>query len=399
MNRFIYIAVLLILSLLVFYFTNKLLPSNLSNKERLGKDLKTSPANLYLWKINDEAPFKYRILFKEVVLNSYNLLGNKEDSSSFFITYKIWSGIFYSLAVITYFIFLQILGFKTNLAFSGCLLMLFSTPYLVAYVPPIHTREDILGYLILLLGLIFIIKKKTFWVLLLSIVGFLCRETLLILPLVYFFFSAQEKYWIRYGLPLLTITTYLVYRIISGVETYDAKQGLLWNLSNPAQVIGFLFLSFGFLWLPFLHCIRRWNSSTDANQETTNLFLKSSLFVVVLVLITTFLGGIFNEIRLLFLAFPWVITVSLNYYRQYSSEFTSRIKKGSYIIFIFGSLIFFIIIAFFTILNINKFIVPSKYGISYQLWAALTFIHLYLVTISLPVHLKIDHALAINKRQ
>jgi len=397
MNRFRYLAVLLILSLLVFHFTNKLLPSNLKNKERLARDLKTTPTNLYQWSINDKAPFKYRILFKEVVLNSYHLLGDTDDSSSFFNTYKTWSAIFYGVAIITYFMFLELVGFKKELAFSGCLFMLLSTPYLIAYVPPIHTREDILGYLILLLGLICTVKRKPLFVLLLSVVGFLCRETLLILPLFYFFFSAQEKIWVRYGLPVLVTLAFVGYRITNGVEIYDASQGLQWNLTNPVQVIGFLFLSFGFLWLPYLHSILRWNQMVDNKQETISFFLKSSPFVLLLVLITTFLGGIFNEIRLLFLAFPWIITTTLNFYNQYSSEFASSFRNRYYTIFVLGSLIFFVIIGFFIINNINKYIVPSKYGISYELWATFTFIHLYLATISLPIHIKIERTIAMNK--
>jgi len=397
MNRLRFLSILIILPLLVFHFSNKFTTSNLSSKEKLAKDLKTDPDKLYQWSINNEAPFKHRILFKEVVLNSYYLLSKKDNSFRFFYTYKAWSAVFYCLTILSFYAFLKILGFKKRFAYYGCFFMLFSTPFLVAYAPPIHTREDILGYLILLLGLICTVKRKPLQVLLLSVLGFLCRETLLILPLFYFFFAKEEKSWIRFGLPLLSISLYLIYRIVSGLEAYDSTFGLRWNLENLEQVLGFSFLSFGFLWLPYFHSLIRWKQIMNNDNQAVDFFLKSSPFILLLILVTTFLGGIFNEIRLLFLAFPWVITVCLNYYSRFFCEFIASFKKGSYSIFVFSSLIFFIIIGFLLINNINKFIAPSKYGISYQLWTTFTMIHLFLTIILLPIHIIIERTISMNE--
>jgi hypothetical protein len=272
-----------------------------------------------------------------------------------------------------------------HFAFAGAAIFAILPPLLMAYNVPLHTREDTLGYIILIAGLIAIIKNDTASIILTTLIGVLCRETLLLLPFINLFFNKKQNLWIRVLVVILGFGVFLLIRIISGITKYDYWEGLNWNLSNIEQVVGFGYITFGFLWLPFfLSFKKRVQSSPD-----TTIITQSGLSVFILVIVTTFMGGIFNEIRLLYLLSPWVIITSLLYYLENKNEIKSILRLKWYRIFLITISLFAIsalVILFICALQLK---VSSKYDIPYKSWITIGLIQAYLGIATLPIGFKI----------
>src|SRR5438045_6857669 len=81
--------------------------------------------------------------------------------------------------------------------------------------------------------------------------GALCRETLLILPLINFLY-ARSSFVLRTLTGALSVGTWLIMRWLVGFESYDVIGiGLRFNLENPFQTAAFALMSFNMLWVIF----------------------------------------------------------------------------------------------------------------------------------------------------
>ncbi len=370
------IILIVLLSLPVFYlggFEGGYLRDEIS----MGSELKSPSDALAEWKLSDEAPFKYRVLFKAVVHQVASLVfsGSNRD---FYYAYIIVSYSFFLATIVALYSFIRLNGFSPGLTWLGLGFFLVSPVVLMAYKIPVHVREDYMAYFILLLGLIAIHKNNFVLLLITFIVGPLCRETLLILPFTYLFFTRNHTLVKRLFLAGMPIIIIIIIRFLIGYEKYDYFLGLRWNIDNPIQVIGFSLITFHFMWIPlivYLFIRKRMNLLSSYLD-------KSLLPVIGLVVTTTLIGGIFNEIRLLFLVFPWVIIAVLRVIEKNEqiglSEWFSKSKMSIYLIF----QPFIIFIVFYLSNKIN-IVGKSAYEIPYYQWILVSLLYFEMMLFAL----------------
>ncbi len=369
---------LLLLSALTFSVSNFLLNGSLKDEKRLGVELKSHPDSLYTWKISEEAPFKYRVLHKAVVKSIYLIIkGQYDDNKIFFRTYQFTGFVLQSLAIILFYFFLIQINLEEN-AWLGTLLFALMPPLLFAYNLPVHTREDTLAYTLLILGLLSIVKNNTLFIILFAIVGVLCRETLLLIPFVNLFFNKNQNIYLRLFISAIAFGVFLLIRLYFGLEVYNYWEGLIWNKKNLPQVIGFGYITFGFLWIPFFYFFKK-----RVNPTFNHLIYNSAPSVFLLVIITTFVGGIFNEIRILYLLFPWVITSGLFYYTEHKFELLELVKSKEFKLSAFAWAVILFAITFYAF-NLVSRSFKSQYDIPYLTWLIVASLQVYLGIVLLP---------------
>ena len=387
-RQWLYIIVGLIATV-VFFFSNENLRGYLQCDACLGKEIQADQDSLYQYKLADKVPFKYRILFPTIVKASHKAVFGENNSIGFYYTYKFWSWFFYVSSACLLFYLLKIAGFDDGISLTGAIIFILLPPMLMAYTLPVHTREDPLAYTILLLGLVCLVKDKKIIFVFVSIAGALCRETLLLLPMLYFFFAGDKILWRRLIIPAIPGVVWLLLRISIRHEQYDVAEGFNWNNNNPEQVIGFLFITFNVLWIPFvIHTIRFKHNLQNTN--TVRLFFsRSSLLTLSVILLTTYFGGIYNEIRLLYLLAPWFIVMAAGFLESYGTQIKEMILTKGYMTFIFSAMIVCAILMHFILKYQSVLIVPGKYAVPYHLWIIISVIYLCITIIFIPVSVKI----------
>jgi hypothetical protein len=373
LHSFSKIILLIFISAGVFLLSNILLDGSLKNHQNLSGELKSPQDSLFLWKIGEEAPFKYRVLHKAIIATTNNILtGSNDNNAMFFSTYRFYALIFHIAATLLFYLFLSEVGLN-KMSLTGSILFAILPAMSVAYIVPLHTREDTLGYCLLLVGLIAMNRNNILLVLLATILGVLCRETLLVIPFINLFFNNKQKIWLRFFISAISFGIFIYIRWFYGVSNYDPWEGLKWNIKNLEQVVAFGYITFGVLWLPILLACKKSNKLFKSNQ----LIERSSLIILILILSTTFLGGIFNEIRLLYLLAPWIIYFALNYYIENEQTIKNIITSSSFkrkALLIFMSLA---MLNIYAILVLDRFIKLSRYNIPYGLWITIGVIQVY----------------------
>ncbi len=381
MGGFREIILLVVLAGCTLFISNAFLNGSLKSSLYLSRELKSPPDSLYQWNIGTEAPFKYRVLQRSIVLNTYKLITrNKDSNTSFFFIYRAYAILFHVLSILLFRYFLIKNG-MAEIALAGSILYALLPPLLMAYNVPLHTREDTLAYSILTMGLLAIIKNNTFSTLTTILLGVLCRETLLLLAFVNLFFNKKQNLWARLTIALAGFGLFFLIRINSAFDKYNYLEGFNWNIQNPEQVIGFGFIAFGLLWVPFLLSFRTKNQ----NPVAFSIITLSGPSVFFLVILTTLMGGIFNEIRLLYLLAPWVIVAALSYYLENKEEITSIFQLKRYRLFVMITLLLVIIFTAFVMINTHQLVGTSKYDVPYKPWILIAIIQAYLLMISVPI--------------
>ncbi len=390
---------LLILSLGLFMISSFLFKSALNDPIALSKEILSPAESLYEYNISSREPFKYRMLFSTLIDLTYSFVSEPQNNQKFYFIYVFWSGFFYISAVLSFYFLLSSLGFNSRYSIIGTVLFLLSPAIIFAFSLPVHTREDMMAYTILNIGLICIIKDKNIGVLVCSILGVLCRETLLILPLVFLLYGTANIVF-RWGTFFLGLLTFFTIRIALGSEGYDIiGMGLRYNLDNIEGTIGFFFLVFSFMWPVFFYDIYYTNTKVDKTLSNSPIFLlrRSSLLVFVLVFIATIIGGRVNEIRLLFILSPWVIPTLLYYLKYRLSSYIKGIMTKEYKLYATltgGACLLLYIIVY---RNINL-IEGGVHDVPYIQWATITCIYLYVFFLSIPLYISmIKHTHMSNK--
>ena len=150
------------------------------------------------------------------------------------------------------YIFLRVLNFDRRLSLIGTGLVAALPGNMFAYAALVFTRNDMLAYNLILLGLISIAKEKLYWFLLFGILGLLTREPA---GMLFFQYSANQ-YYLK-GLKgiisrksfltaLVVLCTVITVRIIYHEEPFDrVEAGLYFNISNLTESIVFIFITFG----------------------------------------------------------------------------------------------------------------------------------------------------------
>jgi hypothetical protein len=284
---------------------------------------------------------------------------------------------------------MTIAGFNNGLSFAGAIIFILLPPMLMAYTLPVHTREDPLGYTILISGLICLVKERRWIFLVVAVAGALCRETLLLLPMLYFFFAKDEKIIRRLFISGVPVLTWLALRVSMGHEEYDVTEGFKWNNNNPEQVVGFLFITFNVCWVAFIFFVLRYKLKIRTSNKPRLFFFKSSLLTLFVILVTTYLGGIYNEIRLLYLLAPWMILITLDFIEQYVQEIKSIVFKNGYLLFIAITVLLCNLLMYVLLKHQANFIEPGKYNVPYHLWIIISVIYIGITVIFTPVLFKI----------
>jgi hypothetical protein len=234
-----------------------------------------------------------------------------------------------------------------------------------------------------------LVKNRRWTFLLIAVAGALCRETLLLLPMLYFFFSDDKVIIRRLFISGLPVLTWLALRLSMGHEEYDVTEGFRWNNNNIEQVFGFLFITFNICWIPFVFLVLRYRTKMMTNNAVRKFFFKSSLLTLFVILATTYLGGIYNEIRLLYLLAPWMILITLDFLESHIREMKSTIFKSGYLIFAAVTILISGVLMYVALKYQNKLIVPGKYAVPYHLWIVISVIYICITIIFVPVSLKV----------
>lgn len=383
---------LIFITIGVFFISNEFLGGYLSSANpKLENEINAPAQALYQWELSNQAPFKYRLLFPAIVKGSWHMLAtHQQDNEAFFIMYKSWSLVFLITSVLSFFFLIKVTGFDNRWSLLGCSCFLISPPILLAYTLPVHTREDTLAYTLLSLGLICIFQNKIFLFFLISILGIFCRETLLLLPFIFLFFSNYKSFPVRMIMAAIPVGAWVALRISMESGAYDPWEGLKWNLHNMEQVIGFSYVTFSFMWFLFFYGIFNKHKLVEKNANSSITFLyRSGLAVFSLIMITTFLGGIFNEIRLLFLIFPWVIILSLHVLYKNKEYILPIIKTKKYVAYLLINVTIFGMAFVLLANNYQKFLEPSRFDIRFDIWIAVTLFYTLVTTLLIPAYLKI----------
>src|SRR5690606_23494250 len=103
---------------------------------------------------------------------------------------------------------------------------------------------------------------------------------------------------------------------------------------------------------------------------------KSALPVFALVFFTTLVGGRINELRLLFLLFPWVIALFLFYVQQSEQIIRETLNRSGYKIYLLICVIILIPIYIVVTGRINEF-TDGIYEVPYGQWIFLTCLYLF----------------------
>ena len=220
-KTWIQICLLTAVAVTMFYVSNHLLDGYLRSPYTLGRELKTPEESLYEYRIAKEAPFKYRVLFSSTVNATYSLFTKEDDSLLFHKVYKFWSLVFYTLSALGLFGLLSILNYPKYSPLFGAVIFLFLPPMLMAFTLPVHTRDDTLAYALLFAGLVAFLKNHKILFLAISLVGVLARETLLLLPLLYFVFADDSNSIRRFFIAGLPVVFWLGIRFFSTPQQYD----------------------------------------------------------------------------------------------------------------------------------------------------------------------------------
>lgn len=376
------------ISLGFFIISGFLFKGSLNSPATLANEILSPAEALYEYNITDQEPFKFRILFSSLVKQTYNILSEPQNNQNFYRIYIYWSGFFYISAVLSFYWLLMVVGFNRSYAFMGTMLFLISPAIIYAFSLPVHTREDMLAYTILNIGLICIFKNNKTGILVLTILGVLCRETLLLLPFFYLLYGyASIRY--RALVFLLGFGVFFLIRAVLNGEGYDPiALGLMYNLGNMLEVIGFTFLVFSFMWpalfLDIYYIYTRVNNFTDRDPIT--LLRRSSLPILALVYATTFIGGRVNEIRLLFIFFPWIIVIFLYYFEHYLRPLIKIVITKSYKTYAISILIPCLALYIIAYLNIYHFL-EGVHDVPFVQWITITCIYLYVFFLFVPLYL------------
>jgi hypothetical protein len=373
-----FVLLLVLIGTFVFLFNYNFTDAYIDSPDHLAVELRSPLDSAYTWKISNDVPFKYRLLFPKVVQTTWAAVrSSPNDNETFVAIYRSWCYLLFITSILTFSWLLRVVGFSPKQVFAGSLVFTLLPAMSFAFSVPVHTREDLLCYTILHLGLIALLKEKKLIFLLLAIVGVFCRETLLLLPFVYFFYS-KETIFTRFVISGIPGVMWIMMRWLAGNEKYNALgDGLGDNLENIFITCAFLFMSFNVFWLPFFAMLA--TNKKTLSKELKVIF-RSAWPAFILVFATTFFLGRVMEIRLLYLLAPWIIPVVLYGVAQHREEIIKYFRSARFIVLALGSLVFISII-YGAVWRYR----PELYSMMKGYWWTVLFLSTQLCIISLPL--------------
>jgi hypothetical protein len=363
---------------LVFLFNYNFTDAYINSPDKMAFELRSPVDSLYTWKISDEAPFKYRLLFPLVVESTWAAVRRSpHDNETFIAVYRGWCYVLFIASIIAFSGLLRVTGFSPRQVIAGSLIFTILPAMSFAFTFPVHTREDLLCYILLYLGLIALLRERKLLFLLIAVAGAFCRETLLILPFLYFFYS-KERIFTRSVIAAIPVIAWIMMRWLAGYQPYDAfGLGLRDNLENIFQTCAFLLMSFNVLWLPFF-CTLAY-AKENRSKELKVIFNSAWPAFVLIFGSTVFLGRVM-EIRLLYLLAPWIIPVVLYGAEQYRDDVSKYLHSNRFILFTAGSLLFLSLV-YGAVWRYR----PELYLMMKGYWWTVLFLSAHLCIVSLPL--------------
>jgi hypothetical protein len=390
-ERFYFI--ILFIFIVSIFFLNFALNGSIARPLNLAVELESPKSAPQDWQLQTRIPMKYRALFRWIVKGTWLSFLPNSGAKGFYATYLFWSFVFFFTTAIALYYWLRMLDFGRLLSFLGSILFLSSPPVTLAYIHPVHTREDPLAYLLVILGMIAVFRSEVTMLVIISMLGGLTRETTLIVPFVYLFYT-KESLPARFLVCLVSVSAIIGIRIFLGYQSYNPLvEGWAFNLRCLPETILFLFMVYGVLWIPGLAGIyERWKNRASLSYYW-RVLVSSTPACLGLILGTNLIFARVREIRIAFLSFPWIIPMCLGWLEANSSPWKPLGSKRYYwlsVVFVF--LLFYFL--FISIFELTNFGVHLGY-FSSKIWRITGYIHLFLtMVIVFPLLLKSSISMA-----
>jgi hypothetical protein len=375
--EWLYFAALFVVLVSVF-FLNCALDGSIGSPLHLARELESPRSAPQDWLLQTKIPMKYRALFSWIVRGTWLSFLPNSGGKGFYATYFFWSFAFFYAAVIALYYLLRMLDFSKLLSFLGCILFLSLPPVMLAYVWPVHTREDPLAYLLVVLGIISVLRSKIIPLLIISVLGGLTRETTLIVPFVYAFYT-KESYRRKSLVCVVSVASIIAVRIMLGYESYDPFDGGIYNIRHLPETILFLFITYGVFWIPSLVTLyEKWKRRASF-RYCWRILVSSTPACLGLIVGTNFLFARVNEIRISFLSFPWIIPLCLCWLRENVFRLKPLVATRHYWVYTtFACLLLYFVV--FTLVDFGNF--AGHLGAFYpQRWRLVGYIHLVLTVV------------------
>jgi len=294
------------------------------------------------WLWTGESPYKYRVLGKlplgPATAAIDLLVQNREQA--FYIAFTVWSvlllwGFLYLVARCTEQIMHNAcpsLGHRAA-AWTGALAMLLAAsapPVLFLFKYPVHsTPSDLLGYLLMTAALSSLLQRRLAWCCAISTLAVFCRETTLLVPFMLLFLGAVpwQRRLVLAGIPVATL---VLYRLLwPGV--YDPSTGAQVNFTMPLEMLGFLLLVFGPLWLlgvlGYFALVRR---PAVANEPLLRSFPWAVLLVLAVVLFTARV----REIRIIYVLFLYFVPFAVFFLYRFRDGWQAMLRNRFYLLYL-----------------------------------------------------------------
>jgi hypothetical protein len=318
-----------------------------------------------------EAPWTYRILTPLIVF----LL--PFDTITGFIIVNLSS--LYATSILLFY-YLRKLGFNFQESLLGVLFFLLNPVILVLLIS--ICVVDLLTFFFLLLAFYALLGKKDLLFLISVTIGVANREVILITLVLLFILKIDQlglisaiKLTIIYSIPPMII--FCIIRFIYGFDSNYFSINTVYNIisihfrtiENNIFIHPYLvYISFGIFWVISLLNI----------TKIDNYFLGKSLYLIPFVFLQVIIAT--NYSRLLFIAFPIIIPISLYIFKV---NFSKRRLKLFIVLTLFLLIIHFIGILIFIELNpYSKLMIPENY-IYYALYLVLFDIYSVIILIYL----------------
>lgn len=294
----------------------------LSSPHDLAVELHATPDAPGAWPLGAIVPYRYRWVFRALVLSA-GAVSPMKDALGFYLVFVALSALSLLLACVLFDVLLRRLGFTERQALVGVVLYLAGFPIAFAYDMPIHTREDLLENAVFVLALLAVLADRPVATVLATVLAANVREMGL-LAAVPFWFSSRRPAGVRAGVVaaatagalLVTSTRELAPRIPWFLDRTAWKpEGYQTTLDAPLEGALYVFVCFGALW--FAALAGAVSSSRDLRKDRHDLLhWRPALLCTLLALVSSVALGQVREVRTVYLAFPWVIGLALEYLRK-----------------------------------------------------------------------------------
>lgn len=283
-----------------------------------------NPGRLFEW-INPEAPWRYRVLGRVLLWLVWRAAALFDPALSAEQVLIIGNWVIMAVVVGVFYTYLRHqLRLAAGWALAGGLAVITAFPVIWAFFPLTDSTEaDMLAYLWVVLGIVLLSQKRYGLFTAVTVAGALTRETTLVLVLVLAVVD-DLPVWKRALLGIPPIAVALLIRLAASPETGYLWLGWSVNSQFPLRALTYLFSSFGVWWLVGSTGWLSLRKSASRMAYGQALLVRSAPVAVGAILVTSAGLAILHETRIVFLAFPWLIGLSLMVIRERWRDLTNR---------------------------------------------------------------------------